>query len=137
MLYHCPRSAERALARCLAARTSGSRPAGSVVRPSAAGRASGCVDGCGAEEIEHEPGDEFRVVGDGHVAEAVEPSELRVGNEREEAGEIGMLIRGSAVPCMISTGGARHRHVEAARIRHAGSDLTIRTRARSPASNSW
>jgi hypothetical protein len=34
---------------------------------------------CGVEEIEHEPGDEFWVVGDGHVAEAVEPSELRVG----------------------------------------------------------
>lgn len=34
---------------------------------------------CGVEEIEHEPGDEFRVVGDGDVAEAVEPSELRVG----------------------------------------------------------
>ena len=37
--------------------------------------------------------------------------------------------------CIV--GGSRHRDVEAARSRHAGSDLTIRTSARSPASNSW
>ena len=44
--------------------------------------------GCGAEEIEDEAGDEFWVVGDGDVAEAVEPSELRVGDKREEAGRL-------------------------------------------------
>lgn len=44
--------------------------------------------GSGAEEIEDEPGDEFRVVGDGDVTEAVEPSELRVGDKREEAGRL-------------------------------------------------
>jgi hypothetical protein len=44
--------------------------------------------GCGVEEIEHEPGDEFWVVGDGDVSEAVEPSELRVGDKRQEAGRL-------------------------------------------------
>jgi hypothetical protein len=42
--------------------------------------------GCGVKEIEHEPGDEFWVVGDGDVAKAVEPPELRVGDKREKAG---------------------------------------------------
>jgi hypothetical protein len=43
---------------------------------------------CGVEEIKYEPGDEFWVVGDGDMAEAVEPSKLRVGYEREEAGRL-------------------------------------------------
>src|SRR5579862_9711580 len=42
--------------------------------------------GCGAEEVEHEAADEFRVVGDGDVTESVEPAELRVGDKRQEAG---------------------------------------------------
>ena len=59
--------------------------------------------GSGVEEIEHEPGDEFWVVGDGDVTEAVEPPELRVGINARKRGDC-MLIRGSAVPCVISTG---------------------------------
>jgi hypothetical protein len=58
---------------------------------------------CGVKEIEHEPGDEVWVVGDGDVTEAVEPSELRVGYKREEAGRL-HADQGVGVPCMISTG---------------------------------
>jgi hypothetical protein len=38
------------------------------------------------------------------TAEAVEPSELRAGDEREEARKL-HADQGSAVPCMISTEG--------------------------------